>query len=71
MHRCLAGARPQAAQAKHEIAETVERQNGRAQHEEEKSERPHDRKGRALAALQRQAFRRQFPEHDVKRGDDD
>lgn len=71
MQRCLACTRAQADRSKHQIAETVESEDRRTQEKEEQRERTDDGQRRALAALQRQALRRQFAEHDMQRRDYD
>ena len=56
----LAVARLQAAQAQDPVAEPVEEQDRGAEHQEEQAERPDHRQGRALAALEGEALRREL-----------
>lgn len=51
--------------------EAVEEQDRRTEKKQEESQRPHDPKRRGLAALERQALRRQFAEDDVQLRNDD
>ena len=65
----LAGA--QAEQPQHAVAEPVEEMDRRPEHQQEQGQRAHDHERGALAALEREALRSEFAEHDVQGGDDE
>ena len=70
MKRALAVSGLKVEQAKHAIAEAVQEQDGRAEHQEEQAEGTDDGEGRALAPLKGQALRGEFAEDDVQGRDD-
>jgi hypothetical protein len=70
MQRLLSTSRAQAAEAEQQIAEPIERNNRGLQHDPKKAKRTDDQKGRGFTPLQRETFRREFTENDMKCSDD-